>query len=367
MDGVSQSVKGHHYEVAADDKRIESSVIIVNYNAGDKLLRCLSGVVRSAGTNCEVFVVDNASADGAADIVESDFPEVIVIRSETNLGFGAGCNLGARRARGQYLVFLNPDTIVEAGWLEALIRPIRTEVSAGLVTAKILLAGNSNLINTCGNTVHITGIALCRGLGCSRDALNEPGEVAAVSGAAFSIRRSLFELLGGFDEDMFLYMEDTDLSLRARLAGWRCLYAPDSIVLHDYALKMTSLKVFYQERNRYLMLLKNLRWGTLVVSLPIYLLAELITWSFVLFKDRHNIGNKVLAFRWIAANWRAVMRKRNATQSLRNSRDRDILRTTDFRLDFKQVSPGLMGSLAGLVFNPLFLVLRLVTMSLVWW
>ena len=351
----------------ADDRCLETSIIIVNYNAGEKLLRCLSGVMRSAGANSEILLVDNASSDGAADRVESDFPEVIVIRSEANLGFGAGCNLGARRARGLYLVFLNPDTIVEAGWLEALVKPIRTQVGAGLVTAKILLASNSNLINACGNTLHITGIALCRGLGCSRDAFTEPGEVAAVSGAAFAIRRNLFELLGGFDEDMFLYMEDTDLSLRARLAGWRCLYAPDSIVLHDYALKMTPLKVFYQERNRYLMLLKTLRWPTLLVLFPSQMLGELITWGFVLWRDRPNIANKIRAYIWIVRNWGLIMEKRKSTQSARALSDRQLLINTDSSLGFDQVGAGRIASVARLVFNPVFFVLRTVTITLVWW
>ncbi len=366
MDWANQSITGGPC-TAVDDQRPDASIIIVNYDAGDKLLHCLSEVVRVARSSCEIFVVDNASTDGAADLIELGFPEVTVIRSRTNLGFGAGCNLGASRARSQYLVFLNPDTIVEDGWLEALIKPLNTDVTAGLVTAKIVLASNPNTINTCGNTVHITGVALCRGLGLQRDALKDPGEVAAVSGAAFAIRRTLFELLGGFDEEMFLYVEDTDLSWRARLAGWRCLYSPESVVRHHYKLKLTPLKVFYQERNRYLMLVKSLRWPTLVILLPGQMLAELMTWGFVLLKDRAHIGNKLRAYRWLAANWRYVLNKRRATQALRRTPDRSLLLNTEFRLDFDQVSRGFLGWLARGVFTPLFFVQKMATMALVWW
>lgn len=352
---------------AANDQRCEASIIIVNYNAGDKLLHCLSGVVRFASSSTEIFVVDNGSTDGAADAIERDFPEIVVIRSGTNLGFGGGCNLAAKKAEGQHLVFLNPDTIVEDDWLRALISPLKTAVNVGLATSKILLAGDPTRINACGNSVHITGIALCRGLGRSRDELNEPGEVAAVSGAAFAIRRELFELLGGFDETMFLYVEDTDLSLRARLAGWRSVCAPESIVRHDYSLKMSALKVFFQERNRYLMLIKILRLPTLVVLFPVLILAEFMTWGFVLLRDRANIRNKVRAYYWILSNWREIMAKRKATQSLRKAPDRDLLRQTDFRIDFDQAGVGVTTSAARYVFDPVFLLLRAVAMTLVWW
>ena len=353
--------------MAANDQDINASIIIVDYNAGEKLVACLSSIERSKGVNTEIIVVDNASTDSLAETIEADFPEVRLIKSETNLGFGGGCNLGARQASNDYLIFLNPDTTVEPGWLEALLEPLRRDYGVGLVTSKILMAQDPERINACGNTVHITGIAMCRGLGMPRTDFNKAEEVPAVSGAAFAIRRTLFELLGGFDEEMFLYMEDTDLSWRARLAGWRCLYSPESVVRHHYELKMTALKVYYQERNRYLMLVKNLRWPTLVVLLPGQLLAELMTWGFVLLKDRANIGNKILAYRWFAENWRDVMIKRRATQALRKVPDRELLKSAEFNLDFEQVSGSLVASVSRVVLTPFFFVSKMVTMALVWW
>ena len=292
------------------DQALRASVIIVNYNGKQKLLSCLDSVRRSILPDCELIVVDNASSDSSVSAIETHFPDVTLVRSKTNSGFGAGNNLGVRWSRGEYLIFLNPDTMVERGWLEALLAPFEVDDRAGLVTAKILLADRPDRINACGNTVHLTGLTLCRGMGQPREALDQPDEIDAVSGAAFAIRREVFDALGGFDEDTFLYMEDADLSWRARLAGWRCLYAPDSIVLHDYSLKMTPLKVFYEERNRYLMLLKNLRFPTLMLLLPAQLLAEVITWGFVLLNDRANLKNKLRAYRWVIVNWSVIMRKR---------------------------------------------------------
>ena len=153
------------------DRLLRASIIIVNYNAKEKLLRCLESVLRCSQADCEVIVVDNQSSDGIADLIEVDLPQVTLIRSKVNLGFGAGNNLGALRARSKYLVFLNPDTLVEQDWLEALLAPFDTDARVGLVTSKILLADQPGLINTCGNAVHFTGLTLCRGLGQPREAV----------------------------------------------------------------------------------------------------------------------------------------------------------------------------------------------------
>ncbi len=350
----------------ADLSPVRATVVIVNYNGGDTVLRCLDSVLRSAPADCEVIVVDNGSSDGSPDAIAADLPSVQLIRAGENLGYGGGGNLGARHARGTFLVFLNPDTRVESGWLDALLAPLESDSRVGLTTSKILLAHQPDRINTCGNAIHLTGLTLCRGLGRSKEGFERPEPVDAVSGAAFAIRREVFETLGGFDEDFFLYMEDTDLSWRARLAGWRCLYAPESIVFHDYALRISPRKVFYQERNRYLMLLKNLRWPTLVVLLPALLIAEALTWGFVLWGDRANLGNKAQAYGWIIAHWSSTMRKRKATQRLRRISDRDVLRRAGHQIDFGQVGRGAVVPLARFVFGALFFALKTVALAVVW-
>lgn len=315
----------------------------------------------------ELIVVDNDSSEGNADMVADAFPEITLIRSQTNLGFAGGCNLGVRHARSKYLVFLNPDTLVERGWLESLLAPFEGDDRVGLVTARILLMAEPDRLNTCGNNVHLTGLTLCRGMGRARDSYPNIEEVGAVSGAAFAIRHELFERLGGFDEEMFLYLEDTDLSWRARLAGYQTVYTPECSVLHDYELRISRLKVFWQERNRYLMLLKSFKWPTLVTLLPAFVVAELVTWGFVLLKDRAGVANKIRAYRWVVANWRAVMRKREATQALRVVSDRTLLKSTGFEIDFGQATGGAVAILARFIFNPLFFALRAICLAVVRW
>ena len=256
---------------------------------------------------------------------------------------------------------------MEPGWVEGLLEPLARTPKAGLATSKILQGDHPERVSACGNSVHLSGLTLARGMGAPRDAFREVEPVDAVSGAAFAIRRAVFEALGGFDEEFFLYVEDTDLSLRARLAGWRCLFAPGSVVYHDYTFRLTARKVFYQERNRYRMLLKCLRWGTLVVLLPSEILAEVVTWGFVLIRDRANAANKLQAYASIVTSLPSILRRRRTVQELRTVTDRALLARTGFRLDFGQVAGGFLRAAARWVFDPLFFLLKGLTLGLVWW
>src|SRR5438132_7992290 len=118
---------------------LRASIIIVSYNSKTKLLACLASICSHLTPEYEVVVVDNASSEGNADAVEEAFPGVSLIRSDENLGFAGGCNLGAKKSSGKFLVFINPDTIVEQGWLDALVAPLERGEQIGLTTGRILL------------------------------------------------------------------------------------------------------------------------------------------------------------------------------------------------------------------------------------
>lgn len=343
------------------------SIIIVNYNGGELLERCICSLRQDAIQDYEIILMDNASTDGSVEAVAQTFPDIRLIWSERNLGFGAGNNLAARQARGDYLAFLNPDTVVEPGWLDALVAALERDPRIGLATSQILLLDAPGTINTCGNDVHYTGLTLCRNAGMDRAALVEPAEVNAISGAACVIRRSLFETLRGFDDTFFLYMEDTDLSWRVRLAGYQCVCVPASVVYHDYTLHFGPHKTFYQERNRYLMLLKSLQWPTLLILSPALILAEAVTWGFVLLRERQHFANKLRAYAWIASYWNAIMHRRRETLALRRVRDRELIAGCTYRLAYEQTGDGPLARLAHAVLDPLFLILQRLALRVIRW
>lgn len=346
-----------------------ATVVVVNFNGGAEIRTCLASLRDDPFTRgrSEIVVVDNASTDGSADGLEAAFPGIRLMRSPENLGFGAANNLGARAARGRYLAFLNPDALATRGWLEALLAALESEPGAGLATSRILLQSDPGRVNTCGNEVHYTGLTLCRGLGRPSDEFPALEEVTAISGAAFAIDSALFAELGGFDEEFFLYMEDTDLSWRARLNGRTCLYVPSSVVYHNWSLSFGPLKTFYQERNRYLLLLRGLRRRSLLALAPALLLAEAVTWGFSLARDRGRLGNKLRAYAWIARHWPAIVAGRRRVQALRRVRDRELIAPCASRLAYEQTGTGLAATVARVVFDPLFQAWHRVSLALMGW
>jgi GT2 family glycosyltransferase len=337
-----------------------ASIVVVSYNSREHLGRCLDSLWATLCYGCEVILVDNASTDGSADYVAEQFPWVHLVRLPRNEGFAEANNRGVALARRQHIVALNPDTEVTDGWLPALLAPFANEdrsvAPVGMTTARILVMQEPGRVNTCGNTMHITGITSCRGLGKRSDdaSLAAACEVSAVSGACFAMSRQLWIELGGLDRDFFMYVEDADLSLRTRLAGYRCVYTPSAVVYHNYNAKFAARKFYYLERNRGMMLLKCLSARTLVLMLPVLALAECIAWGYALKAGPSHVKSKLQAYTWLGSNWRLVMRKRRWVAHARRVDDHELLRGVEWRLNMRQLAGPLLGPVAGAVLNPLF-------------
>jgi GT2 family glycosyltransferase len=336
---------------------MRASVIVVAYNSRAYLEPCIQSILADIEPDDELIVVDNGSSDGGATFVREHFPAVRLVEGE-NVGYAGGNNNGAAIARGEFLVFLNPDTVVEPGALDALIAPLERASDIGLTTACVVHMDRPGIINTCGNTMHYTGLTYCRGAGRPRTDFAISAEIDAISGAAFAMRRSLFERLGGFDARFFMYCEDTDLSWRAQLAGYRCIYAAGAVVRHDYRPSFSPVKAFYLERNRHLMLLKNLRRSTYRQMLPGLLLAELVTWGFLLLKGPRFWGVKLRVYRAIYREWR-VIRVIHREVGLQQTNDLTIVARLTHRLEFEQLAGSILARAAGMVFHPAFRAARL--------
>ncbi|GIV11266.1 MAG: glycosyl transferase [Fimbriimonadales bacterium] len=222
------------------------TVQIVNWNAREPLRVALRSILAHPPQfEYELLVLDNASADGSVQMLEKEFPAVKLIVSEQNLGFSKGHNLAARAAQGKYLFILNPDTEVQPRALELLVQYAEQHPEIGVLGPKILNPDGS-LQYSCRRFPN-PAAALFRNtpLGklfpnnpYTRDYLmtdwdhNSIREVDWVSGAALFIRREVFEHLGGFDEQFFMYCEDTDLCYRAWQAGYKVVYYPEPKIQH---------------------------------------------------------------------------------------------------------------------------------------
>lgn len=255
----------------------KASIIIVTYNHKDYIVPCINSIEEQDYPH-EIIVVDSHSKDGTPDFVREHFPEIEVIDCRNNLGYGTCNNLGILKANGPYIVVLNPDTIAKADWLRELIGPL--DACRGVITTPKILTYDGSYINTCGNINHFTGLTFTRGLGKSPDEYAKQEYVSGFSGCCFAMRKEDFLELGGFDERFFLYNEDSDLSWRANLKGFKVLFVPTSKVLHDYRLRVSPEKLYYLEKGRYIILRKYIPSHALVSFIPSLIMAEILTFGY---------------------------------------------------------------------------------------
>jgi GT2 family glycosyltransferase len=223
------------------------SIIVVSYGAREMTLECLRSIARGIGdATCEIIVVDNNSSDGSPGAIEAGFPQVRLMAQSTNLGFAAACNLGAREARGEYLLLLNPDTVVLDEAIGRLLAFARDRPGAGIWGGRTVFGDGSLNPMSCWRRPTLWTL-LCSGLAMDtrypRSALfnaygyggwkrDSAREVDVVAGCFLLIQKALWDRLGGFDSAFFMYGEDVDLCLRARRLGFRPAIAPQATIVH---------------------------------------------------------------------------------------------------------------------------------------
>lgn len=304
------------------------SIILVVYNGLRYLPDCLSSLVSECldYADSEVIVVDNASNDGSPEWIAANYPQLRLLRNTQNLGYAAGSNQGAAVANGEVLVILNQDTRVLTGWLKALMNGLSYEQDVGLSTSKLLLMSQPDRIHLCGQDVHYTGLSFGRGTLDTAGSYTQPHEVAAVSGASFAIRKTLWEQLGGFDETFFMYYEETDLCWRASLLGFSSWYIPDSLALHDAVLTPSPRAMYYSVRNRPILLVKHWKWATLIFMLPAIWLSELIEWIYAGRLGWRYLYAKLRAAIWLLRHPGQILKARCEAQATRTVSDASLLR-----------------------------------------
>lgn len=235
------------------------SVAIPNWNGARYLHSCLDSLRAQAFRNFDTVVVDNGSTDASLDILASEYPEVRVVRWETNRGVAAAFNEGVRQCRGELLALLNNDMELDSYWLEALVRGLDGDAAVGAVAAKILFIDRKT-INSVGDLYGRDGVPSNRGVReIDQGQYDQPEYVFGASGGASLFRRHLFDEIGFFDERLVSYCEDVDWAWRMQLAGYRCLYVPGAVAYHwGSATGGGTLASYYCGRNFIRVLLKNL-------------------------------------------------------------------------------------------------------------
>lgn len=299
------------------------SIVIANHNGMEFLPECLESLFAQDHQRTEVILVDNASLDGSADFAERKFPEVKVIRSDTNLGYAGGNNLGALHCKGEFLLFLNHDTRVTATFLTELLEVMKRQTNVGIVQSKMLQARDPDLIDSIGSYFTRTGILLHSDNGCpdSPGPMN-PREVFGATGACLMIRSEIFKILEGFDSDYVIYFEDTDLSWRTWLLGYKVMVVLRSVIYHQGGATTqhhlpSQFTVYHSFKNRICSLIKLLSTRNILVILPLHLFICLGGSLAYFFRFKIANGLAILrAIAWNVRNLPQTMRKRRTISRL---------------------------------------------------
>lgn len=311
------------------------SVVVVNYNSGDHLPACLTALAAS-DLPPEIFVVDNASTDDSLKLTTGF--AVQVLRSETNRGYAGGVNFALPHARGEYVLALNADMRVAPDCLRQLATFLETTPGAGAVNPLILLQPDGARINAAGQAAHITGLGFNRLLGQPRyRAGADPVRVSGLQGGAVLIRKNLLDKMRGWDASGFLYHEDVELSWLLQLMGYDLYCVPPAVVTHDYHLTMYPEKLFLLERNRWAMLITNLRAATLVGLAPFLLVTEAMLWGYCLLRGWEFLKAKTASYRWVGQQRAALAERRAFVNTLRQRSDWALLQKLQWGYVWDQV------------------------------
>ncbi len=308
------------------DSPVLASIIIVNYNGRGFIMDCLKAVAGQSFRNFEVIIIDNNSGDGSAESVrrylEENGLEWKLIPLGTNLGF-AGANLeGLKEACGRYIALLNPDTAADSSWLAELVRAMDAHPEAGICASK-MIAGKTGVIDTAGDSFSSLLKGFKRGEGDRAIKYDRQEYVFGACAGAALYRREMLDGIGFLDEDFFLGHEDTDLNLRAQLAGWKALYVPSAVVFHEVGAsrgKMSGMSVYYTLRNTELVRIKNVPASVFLRYFPQFLAGVFFEFFYFVLKHkkcRQYAGAKLDVLRMLPG----MLRKRAAIMKSRKLPD----------------------------------------------
>ena len=286
------------------------SVVVVNWNRAELLRSCLLSLERQQSAPAfEVIVVDNGSADESLAVLEDlrsqlPFPLKVVANTE-NYGFCRANNQGIAAAHADWIALLNNDAEAQAGWLASMYAAVAQQPEYGMVACKILVYEDPRKIDKAGHLIYLDGQNRGRGSGqVDRGQYDRVEDVLWPDGCAAMYRSAMLKEIGGFDEDLFAYGDDAELGMRARVAGWKCLYVPDAVVLHHRGSTLgvlSSRRIELIERNRILLAVKHFPLSLLWAN-GLYCAARLAAGAVAGLRGRGEAGR----FRGAGEKWRLV-------------------------------------------------------------
>jgi len=297
----------------------------VNWNGKNLLASCLDGLKQQTYGDFSIILVDNGSNDGSLKLVQKNYPEVKTIALPENLGFAIANNIAIKSVQTEYVALLNNDAAPHPEWLENLVKALQQNPEAGFAASKMLLYDNPGTIDRVGDVYTTAGTALLRGRGKPSETYNNQEWVFGACAGAALYRTRMLEDIGLFDEDFFLLYEDVDLSFRAQLRGYKCLYVPEAIVYHMASSSIgddSPISVYYSHRNLEWVYIHNMPASLIKRTIVPHIIYDIAAFFFFAARGR--------ASEFIKAKWHALkglnraLKKRRCIQNNRKAVDEYI-------------------------------------------
>lgn len=258
------------------------TVVVVNYNGGEMVCKCLAALAKQNFQDFLAVVVDNNSTDDSVASIRRSHPKVVVLPLDKNLGFAGGVNHALQTcALGSWIALLNPDAFPNEDWLGNLVASARRHPEYAAFGSRMFSDQDQRQLDGVGDVYHVSGLPWRKGHGCPNSQLHDQEkEIFAPCAAAALYRTSALAEIGPLDEDFFLYVEDIDLGFRLRLAGYRALYVPTAHIRHlgsAFVGKHSDFQIYHGHRNLVWVFVKNMPGVLFWTLLPLHLLLNLAT------------------------------------------------------------------------------------------
>lgn len=298
------------------------SIIIVNWNGMKFLSECLDRLRHQTYQEFTIILVDNGSNDGSVNFVSRYYPEVKTIALPKNIGFSAANNLVLKTVQSKYVALLNNDAVPHPLWLKSLIEALESHPEAGFAASKMLFYDNLGIIDRAGDAYTRAGTGLLRGRGKSKSNYNKQEWIFGACAGAALYRTLMLNEIGFFDEDFFLLYEDVDISFRAQLKGYKCLYVPEAIVYHKASSSIvydSPISVYYSHRNLEWAYIKNMPSNLILKTIWLHVIYDIA--AFFFFAANGRIKEFIKAKWDVLKGLKVILKKRKQIQRNRKVDD----------------------------------------------
>ncbi len=324
------------------------SIVVLNAFGTDNLARCLDSVRETDYPDFEVIVVDCLTL-GIERFVKESFSDIKLISLDVDIGPSAMHNVGIEAAdsKSKYVAFLDNDTEVDRFWLRELVECLEKDERIGAVQSRLLMLGNSELLNSCGGVANYLAVGWPSGCGLPSARVEQEGDISFASGAAMAVRKEVLTNIGLFDEDYFIYADDLDVGLRIMIAGYRNVFCPRSMVYHDYRFLRSGRSYYYLTRNRLATFLKLYDRSTYMLLMPPLLVYECFVLGYAL--QNGYLRELLRAYGDTLGSITSIREKRSRVKETKVLSDREIMNRLDAGVRFNPI----LNPIVEFILNPI--------------